>query len=106
MRTHREALEQVLALRVHLDDSESANGPLRVIPDTHCYGVLSDSAMQKRVSTSQDVECTVTRGGVIAMRPLIIHASSKAENDSPRRVLHIEYAARIEISNELRLATV
>ena len=101
-----EALEQVLALRVHLDDSESANGPLRVIPDTHCYGVLSDSEIQKRASTSQDVECTVARGGVIAMRPLIIHASSKAENDSPRRVLHIEYASRIEISNELRLATV
>jgi len=102
----REALEQVLALRVHLDDSESANGPLRVIPETHCGGVLSDSEIQKRASTSQHVECTVARGGLIAMRPLIIHASSKAENDSPRRVLHIEYAARIEISNELRLATV
>ena len=102
----REALEQVLALRVHLDDSESANGPLRVRPDTHCYGVLSDSEIQKRASTSQDVECTVAGCGVIAMRPLIIHASSKAENDSPRRVLHIEYASRIEISNELRLAIV
>jgi ectoine hydroxylase-related dioxygenase (phytanoyl-CoA dioxygenase family) len=54
----REALEQVLALRVHLDDSESANGPLRVIPDTHCCHVLSDSEIQKRASTSPDVECT------------------------------------------------
>jgi len=102
----REALEQVLALRVHLDDSESANGPLRAIPETHYDGVLSDSEIQKRASTSQGVECTVARGGVIAMRPLIIHATSKAENDSPRRVLHIEYVSRIEISNELRLATV
>ena len=101
-----EALEQVLALRVHLDDSESANGPLRVIPDTHCYGVLSDSEIQKRASTSQDVKCIVARGGVIAMRPLLIHASSKAENHSPRRVLHIECASRIEISNERRLTTV
>jgi hypothetical protein len=90
-----EALEQVLALRVHLDDSESANGPLRVIPETHCDGVLSDSEIKKRASTSQGVECTVARGGVIAMRPLIIHAS-KAENDSPGRVLHIECASRIE----------
>jgi ectoine hydroxylase-related dioxygenase (phytanoyl-CoA dioxygenase family) len=105
-RAPREALEQVLALRVHFDDSESANGPLKVIPETHCDGVLSDSEIQKRASTSQGVECTVARGGVIAMRPLIIHASSKAENDSPRRVLHIEYASRIGISNELRLAAV
>ena len=107
MHTRREQrVEQVLALRVHLDDSESANGPLRVIPETHYDGVLSDSEIQKRASTLQGVECTVASGGVIAMRPLIIHASSKAENGSPRRVLHIEYASRIEISNELRLATV
>jgi ectoine hydroxylase-related dioxygenase (phytanoyl-CoA dioxygenase family) len=105
-RAPRAALEQVLALRVHLDDSESANGPLRVIPETHCDGVLSHSEIQKRASTSQGVECTVARGGVIALRPLIIHASSKAENDSSRRVLHIEYASRIEISNQLRLAAV
>lgn len=26
------------------------------------------------------------------MRPLIVHASSKAHNDKPRRVLHIEYS--------------
>jgi ectoine hydroxylase-related dioxygenase (phytanoyl-CoA dioxygenase family) len=77
----REALEQVLAPRVQLDDSESANGPLKVIPETHY-------------------------DGVIAMRPLIIRASSKTKNDCPRRILHIEYASRIEISNELRLATV
>ena len=34
------ALEQVLALRVHLDDSTSKNGPLRVLPgQTGCKGV-------------------------------------------------------------------
>ena len=39
----KEALEQVLALRVHLDDSTASNGPLRVSPGTHCKGVLTDS---------------------------------------------------------------
>src|SRR5271168_2653285 len=34
------ALEQVLALRVHLDDSVAENGPLRVLPGTHTLGVL------------------------------------------------------------------
>src|SRR5579871_2830543 len=36
------ALSQVLALRVHLDDSSPDNGPLRVMPGTHNKGVLSD----------------------------------------------------------------
>ena len=55
-----------------------------VIPETHYDGVLSDSEFQKRASASQGVERTVAGGGV--------HASSKT--DSPRRVLHLEYASR------------
>jgi hypothetical protein len=41
---------------------------------------------------------------VIAMRPLLIHASSKSRNDQPRRVLHIEYADSLELQPGLRLA--
>src|ERR1700686_5464650 len=36
------ALNQALALRVHLDDSTAQNGPLRVRPATHKLGILSD----------------------------------------------------------------
>lgn len=100
----KEALEQVLALRIHLDDSTPNNGPLRLLPDTHRGGILTDSEIQERLSNSDAVECTVATGGVIAMRPLVIHASPKSENDLARRVLHLEYASRIELSNGLRLA--
>src|SRR5262249_4413035 len=37
------ALKRVVALRIHLDDSTSRNGPLRVIPGSYRNGVLSDS---------------------------------------------------------------
>jgi ectoine hydroxylase-related dioxygenase (phytanoyl-CoA dioxygenase family) len=100
----RAALEQVLALRVHLDDSTATNGPLRVIPETHRDGVFTDSEVQERSSQSKSVECTVAAGGVIAMHPLIIHASSKSATEQPRRVLHIEYSSQLELSNRLRLA--
>ena len=36
------ALSQVLALRIHLDDSTAENGPLRVMPRTHTLGVFTD----------------------------------------------------------------
>ena len=100
----KEALEQVLALRIHLDDSTPKNGPLKVIPDTHRSGVFTDFEIQELASNSDAVECTVAMGGVIAMRPLLIHASSKSENDWPRRVLHVEYTSRIEMTEGLRLA--
>jgi hypothetical protein len=57
-----------------------------------------------RSKSGNQAECVVGRGGVVAMSPLLIHASSKAENDQPRRVLHIEYAASLEIDRGIRLA--
>jgi ectoine hydroxylase-related dioxygenase (phytanoyl-CoA dioxygenase family) len=97
------ALEQVIALRVHLDDSTRENGPLRVLPGTHCNGVLSDDAIAELVREIRSVECTVSSGGIVAMRPLIVHASSKTESLKPRRVLHIEYATRL-LAERVRLA--
>jgi ectoine hydroxylase-related dioxygenase (phytanoyl-CoA dioxygenase family) len=98
------ALEQVLALRVHLDDSTSENGPLRVLPETHTRGVLTDKEIQDLSGQIEGVECLVPRGGVLVMRPLIVHASSKSQSGNPRRVLHVEYAASDGIADGLKLA--
>jgi hypothetical protein len=97
------ALEQVVALRVHLDDSTADNGPLRVLPGTHRLGVLSDERIQAAAQRLEPVACTLPRGGVLAMRPLLIHASSKAATAAPRRVIHFEYAASPVLANGLLL---
>jgi ectoine hydroxylase-related dioxygenase (phytanoyl-CoA dioxygenase family) len=97
------ALEQIVALRVHLDDSTSRNGPLRVIPGSHERGVLSDAAIQDLVAGQRAHECTVPRGGVLMMRPLLVHASSKSVVPAPRRVLHLEYASTLSFEAELTL---
>ena len=99
-----DALEKVLALRIHLDDSTSTNGPLRVLPRTHRMGVLTDAEIHASSKETGEVECAVAAGGVVVMRPLVIHASSKSESGLPRRVLHIEYATHLEIADGLRLA--
>jgi ectoine hydroxylase-related dioxygenase (phytanoyl-CoA dioxygenase family) len=99
-----EVLSQVLAIRVHLDDSTEENGPLRVLPGTHTLGVLSDDRIHELAELTSAVDCVVPKGGVLAMRPLIIHASSKSRALAPRRVLHIEYAASESIANPLQLA--
>ena len=76
------ALRQVLALRVHLDDSTEHNGPLRVLPGSHKRDVLSDEEMERMVPETAPVECVVRRGGVLAMGPLLIHSSSKSHEDT------------------------
>ena len=99
------ALSQVLALRIHFDDSTSENGPLRVLPGTHTLGVLSDDQIHDLSRQVKPVDCIVAKGGVVAMRPLVVHASSKSLVEMPRRVLHIEYAASESIAAPLRLAS-
>ncbi|HWP52558.1 MAG TPA: phytanoyl-CoA dioxygenase family protein [Pyrinomonadaceae bacterium] len=97
------ALKTVLAFRVHLDASTLSNGPLQVIPTSHEDGVLSPAAIQRLMSTRPAETCTVGRGGILAMRPLLLHSSAKALCDEPRRVIHIEYAESLDFGTGLRL---
>jgi len=98
------ALEQVVALRVSLDDSLQSNGPLRVLPNTHGGGVLCDDDIEQLAQSTRAVECVAPSGSVVAMRPLTVHASSKSTDDQPRRVLHIEYAATVNLRPGIELA--
>jgi len=98
------ALSRVLALRVHLDDSMADNGPLRVLPGTHTLGVLSDDEVHVIATKVSPVDCLVPRGGVLAMRPLLVHSSSKSLSQDARRVLHIEYSASDRVAEDLELA--
>jgi hypothetical protein len=98
------ALSRVIALRLHLDDSTSDNGSLKIIPKSHLWGVLTDEEVFNYSKTKEFVECVVNKGGVLAMSPLTIHSSSKAQSNKPRRVLHIEYSNSLELGVGIRLA--
>lgn len=99
-----DALRRVLALRIHLDDSTGANGPLRVLPGSHRDGVLSDAEIDRRVASGAPLTCLADRGDVLLMRPLLLHASSKAAATPPRRVLHLEYATDRALPGGVTLA--
>jgi ectoine hydroxylase-related dioxygenase (phytanoyl-CoA dioxygenase family) len=98
------ALSRIVALRVHLDASTRENGPLRVVERSHLIGVLTDQSVSDHVAKHRQTTCLVPRGGVLVMRPLLIHSSSKAKTGEPRRVIHIEYAYSLDLKAGLRLA--
>jgi hypothetical protein len=98
------ALARIVALRVSLDPSTEANGPLRVLPGTHRHGLLDDAAVERLAREVSPVRCTVGAGGVVVMRPLVLHASSKSTSGARRRVVHIEYAATARFGPGLDLA--
>ncbi len=82
----RDILEQMLTLRIHLDDVTLDNGPLRVLPGSH------------KADTSRDEDRDTTilgrAGDILAMRPLLYHCSSSSSfaNHLHRRIIHLEFA--------------
>jgi hypothetical protein len=86
-----EILARMLALRIHLDDCRADNGALRVIPGSHRHGWLDGEIADWKARGA--VTCEVPAGALLAMCPLTLHASSRAERPANRRVIHIEYAS-------------
>lgn len=86
-------LENMLAIRIHLDDNDETNGVLKVIPGSHKSGRLSAEAIQNLRRTSNIKICAVKRGEAFLMRPLTVHSSSAGTNPTHRRVIHIEFTA-------------
>jgi Phytanoyl-CoA dioxygenase (PhyH) len=87
-------LQTLLAVRLHIDDCNPRNGPLRVLTGTHKLGRLKADRIQELRSELREDTCTAPRGSVLLLRPLLLHASSKGVDHSPRRVLHFLFGPR------------
>ena len=88
-----ELLQQMVTLRLHLDDCGPKNGPLLVIPRSHRAGLFTDDTRREAVTRLPSVECAVRAGGGMIMRPLLLHSSRAAVCPGRRRVIHLEFAA-------------
>ena len=86
-----ELLETLVAVRIHLDPCLEDDGPLQFVPATHTRGRIDAAEASRLRQDGPLVMCAVDRGGALAMRPLALHASSKATGTSRRRVLHFVF---------------
>lgn len=79
-RPPEQVLSSLVAIRLHLENNDEENGPLLVVPGSH----LAEQENENRVS------CLVQAGGVVILRPQLLHASSKVRSGI-RRVLHFVF---------------
>ena len=86
-------LERMVTLWVHLDECDLSNGPLQILPGTHCTGKLTAEQIFDWRQRVQPWPCLVPRGAAVLMRPLVLHASFPAVRPAHRRVVHLEFAA-------------
>ena len=80
-------LENNFTIRIHLDDTDKENGALKVIPGSHNKGVIRTNS-----NGEGEIFCSVKKGAVMFMSPLLLHASKRTTNNQKRRVVHIEFS--------------
>lgn len=93
-----EILQNMLTLRFHLDDVTDENGPLEVIPGSHLGGKSAEH------SGADPVKVHAHAGDVLAMRPLLSHASGNSHEGTfrHRRILHFEFSGDKELPDGYR----
>lgn len=84
-----EILQNNFTIRIHLDDTTSGNGALKVIENSHAKGIYRPENIDWKME--KEVVCEVKSGGIMIMRPLLLHASDRTTNENKRRVIHIEF---------------
>lgn len=83
-------LQNILTIRIHLDDTDEHNGALRVLEGTHQRGILRPESFD--IASEKEQICRVKKGGVVLMKPLLMHASRRSSDERSRRVIHIEFS--------------
>ena len=81
MQPPKEFLQSLLIVRLHLEDNTPDNGALELVAGSH----------QNNASTGMRQLVPVNKGGVLLLRPLTLHASTKVRVGQ-RRVLHFVFA--------------
>lgn len=94
-------MENIFTIRIHLDDTDESNGALRVIPKSHVKKIYRPETIDW--AKERETVCNVEKGGIMIMKPLILHSSSRTTNNKKRRVIHVEFSNQ-ELPVELQWA--
>jgi hypothetical protein len=84
-------MENMLALRIHLDTAGENSGGLRVCPGSHRLGILAQEQLYQTIENLGSLNVETEAGDILMMRPLLLHSSGRSQA-AHRRVIHIEYA--------------
>jgi hypothetical protein len=92
-------LKDNFTVRIHLDNADAGNGALKVVSGSHLKEVYRPETINWDIET--DAICPVKAGGIMIMKPLLLHASNRTINNKKRRVIHIEFS-RADLAGDLK----
>ncbi|TKC08301.1 phytanoyl-CoA dioxygenase family protein [Pedobacter polaris] len=94
-----EILKNNYTIRIHLDDTDENNGALKIIPKSHLKEIYRPETIDWNFES--ETVCKIKKGGIMIMKPLLLHSSSRTTNNTKRRVIHIEFS-NIELPKEIK----
>jgi ectoine hydroxylase-related dioxygenase (phytanoyl-CoA dioxygenase family) len=77
-------LESIYTIRIHLDETNQDNGALKVIQRSHSKKIYRPEIINWNIKT--EAVCNVTKGGIMIMKPLLLHSSGRTINNKRRRL--------------------
>lgn len=88
-------LEDMLTMRIHLDDVTADNAPLLIAKGTHKLGKVRQVDTLKTVKEYEEHICTALAGDIWIYSTPILHASKKSKIQKRRRVIQIDFSKKL-----------
>ncbi|NHK27380.1 phytanoyl-CoA dioxygenase [Parvularcula flava] len=87
-------MEDMLTMRLHLDDVDKTNGALEVISGSHCLGRLSDAETASAAAAGKAVAIEQSAGDAVILATPIVHRSLASTSERRRRVIHVDLSPK------------
>jgi ectoine hydroxylase-related dioxygenase (phytanoyl-CoA dioxygenase family) len=89
----QDLLDQMLFVRVHLDDTDQSNGAMTIAVGSHVNGVVPSKMAEATAHRYPIEDCEAKRGDVLVLKMLTLHSSKPSEVKSDRRVFRIDFSS-------------
>ena len=86
-------LDEMLFVRVHLDDTDQSNGAMEIAVGSHACGMVRSAQAESQATLYPNEICKAKRGDVLILKMLTLHRSKPAQSQSGRRVLRIDFSS-------------
>ena len=88
----RAVLDNMLFVRLHLDDEDAETGPMQIALGSHHSGLVPAANAEAVAEEHQIETCIGQRGDILVLKMLTLHRSSPATTAKSRRVLRVDFA--------------
>lgn len=96
-------LDQMLFVRIHLDDTDHSNGAMQIAVGSHKAGIIPTVQAEMIASQYPIESCEAKRGDILVLKMLTLHSSKPSSSSVDRRVFRIDFAS-FDLPKPLRWA--